>query len=53
MAYEILKKILREMPFEQQQKAVSPDILKSILNGMPIEQKRETIRDVLSQMSKE
>ena len=86
MAYEILRKILREMPFEQQQKAVSPDILKSILSGMPaeqkqevissdilkgilsdmpsdilkgilsdmpVEQKQETIRDVLSQMSKE
>ena len=53
MAYEILRKILREMPLEQQQKAVSPDILKSILSGMPVEQKQETIRDVLSQMSKE
>jgi len=49
MAYEIL----REMPLEQQQKAVSPDILKSILSGMPVEQKQETIRDVLRQMSKE
>jgi len=53
MAYEILRKILREMPLEQQQKAVSPDILKSILSGMSVEQKQETIRDVLSQMSKE
>ncbi|MFQ6039812.1 MAG: hypothetical protein ACE5PV_03065 [Candidatus Poribacteria bacterium] len=74
MAYEILRKILREMPLEQQQKAVSPDIMKSILSGMPVEQKQEvissdilksilsdmpveqkqeTIRDVLSQMSKE
>ena len=53
MAYEILRKILREMPLEQKQKAVSPDILKSILSGMPVEQKQETIRDVLSQMSKE
>ena len=86
MAYDILRKILREMPLEWQQKAVSPDILKSILSGMPVEQKQEiifsdtlkgilsdmpadilksilsgmpveqkqeTIRDVLSQMSKE
>ena len=43
MAYEILRKILREMPLEQQQKAVSPDILKSILSGMPTEQKQEVI----------
>ena len=53
MAYDILRKILREMPLEWQQKAVSPDILKSILSGIPVEQKQETIRDVLSQMSKE
>ena len=43
MAYEILRKILREMPLEQKQKAVSPDILKSILSGMPTEQKQEVI----------
>ena len=30
MAYDILRKILRDMPLEQQQKAVSPDILKNI-----------------------
>jgi hypothetical protein len=52
MAYDILRKILKEMPLEQQQKAVSPDILKSILSGMPVEQKQETIRDLLNQMSK-
>jgi len=58
MAYEILKKILREMPLEQQQKAVSPDILKSILSGMPAEQKQEVLSfdilaEFLSEMSAE
>jgi len=53
MAYDILRKILGEMPLEWQQRAVSPDILKGILSIMPVEQKQETVRDVLSQMSKE
>jgi hypothetical protein len=55
MAYEILRKILREMPLEQQQKAVSPDILKGILSGMPAEKKQEVIssdilKNILSDM---
>jgi hypothetical protein len=48
MAYEILRRILSEMPLEQQQKAVTPDILKSILSGMPAEQTQEVLSsDVL------
>jgi len=43
MAYDILTRILREMPLELQQKAVPPDILKGILSGMPDEQKQEIV----------
>ena len=58
MAYDILKRILREMPLEQQQKAVSPDILKGILSEMPTEQKQEVIssdilKGILSDMPTE
>ena len=58
MAYEILRRILSEMPLEQQQKAVSPDILKGILSGMPAEQKQEVLsfdilKGILSGMSAE
>ncbi|MBC8228045.1 hypothetical protein H8E77_00665 [bacterium] len=53
MAYEILKRILSEMPFEQKQELVYSVILKSILSNMSVEQKQETIRELLNQMSKE
>ena len=53
MAYEILKRILSDMPLEQQQKAVPPDILKNILNGMPVEQKQEVVSpDVMTDILK-
>lgn len=50
MAYDILRRILSEMPLEQQQKAVTPDILSDLLDQMSKEELRKMESEIHSRL---